>query len=53
MINFCLLLFFVIHSIKTNYDKYKTALRKYRNDPAAEMIGKIPDQKDSKGNFRT
>lgn len=39
--------------ISTNYDTFKKTLQNYRKDPVADQIGKIPDQTDASGNFRT
>ena len=36
-----------------NYDQYVKKFRNYRKNPTADLVGKIPDQTDSEGNFRT
>ncbi|AZI22522.1 GLPGLI family protein [Chryseobacterium taklimakanense] len=46
----------IIHSIKptivTN-DRYKELLNNFRKNPTSHLIGKIVDQEDSDGNFRS
>ena len=36
-----------------NYDQYVKKYKNYRKNPTADLVGKIPDQRDSNGNFRT
>ena len=38
--------------IEVSYSQYLKAYKNYRKYPAADLIGKIPDQTDSEGNFR-
>lgn len=38
---------------KISYETYIKAYLQYRADPTAQLIGKVPDQTDSEGNFRT
>lgn len=36
-----------------NYDQYVKKYKNFRKDPTADLVGKIPDQRDANGNFRT
>lgn len=36
-----------------NYDQYVKKYKNFRKNPTADLVGKIPDQRDSNGNFRT
>ena len=36
-----------------NEDDFRKIFKNYRNNPAASLIGRIPDQVDSEGNFRS
>ncbi|KEY18717.1 GLPGLI family protein [Kaistella antarctica] len=36
-----------------SYDQYVKKIKNYRQNPTADLVGKIPDQRDSNGNFRT
>lgn len=38
--------------INLTYQKFIKAYKNYRESPAADLIGKIPDQRDASGNFR-
>lgn len=38
---------------KLGYDQYVQKYKNYRQNPTADLVGKIPDQRDSEGNFRT
>lgn len=35
------------------YDQYVKKFKNYRKNPTADLVGKIPDQRDANGNFRT
>lgn len=39
--------------VKVDYADYIKAYLQYRADPVAHLIGRIPDQRDSEGNFKT
>lgn len=41
------------NEIKVDYDGYVKSYLQNRADPTAHLIGRIPDQTDSEGNFRT
>jgi len=36
-----------------SYDHYVKKYKNYRKNPAADLVDKIPDQRDANGNFRT
>lgn len=36
-----------------SYDQYVKKFTNYRKNPTADLVDKIPDQRDSNGNFRT
>lgn len=38
---------------KLGYDQYVKKFKNYRKNPTADLVGKIPDQRDANGNFRT
>lgn len=38
---------------KLNFDQYTKKIKDYRKNPTANLIGQIPDQRDSEGNFKT
>jgi len=40
-------------SYNLNYDQYVKKYKNFRKDPTADLVGKIPDQRDANGNFRT
>lgn len=40
-------------AVKVDYAGYVKAYLQDRADPAAHLIGRIPDQRDSEGNFKT
>lgn len=39
--------------VKLGYEAYIKTYLQYRTDPTAHLVGRIPDQRDSEGNFRT
>lgn len=39
--------------VKLNEQKYAKVFKKYRKNPVADLVGKIPDYTDSNGNFST
>lgn len=41
------------NEVKVDYTGYVKAYLQNRTDPTAHLIGRIPDQRDSEGNFRT
>lgn len=38
--------------VNLTQEKFKKMYLNYRNDPAADLVGKFPDQRDSEGNFK-
>lgn len=36
-----------------NYDQFVKKFKNYRKNPTADLVDKIPDQRDANGNFRT
>ncbi|QOW09556.1 GLPGLI family protein [Kaistella flava (ex Peng et al. 2021)] len=38
---------------KLSYDQYVKKYKNYRKNPTADLVDKIPDQRDANGNFRT
>lgn len=39
--------------VKLGYEAYIKTYLQYRTDPTAHLVGRIPDQRDAEGNFRT
>ena len=38
---------------EVNYNQYVKKLKSYRANPTADLVGRIPDQRDSTGKMRT